>query len=172
MPPSPALSRCPTCSLPLPLDIPPRTPRVHELLRKNLPPRDSELLEFRHIVDSGPETLSGLDQQIAQVRELLDKLLLARGQAESHLNDAKALVHPIRAMPSELLLDIFTFCIPCWFSSHNLDSEKTDSLDPRQPPWTLTRVCRLWRQLAIGCPLLWAYLELNVDRHDTHITAR
>ncbi|KAF8879178.1 hypothetical protein CPB85DRAFT_1205762, partial [Mucidula mucida] len=94
--------------------------------------------------------LQDLDAKIAQAKELLDNLISAREQAQSHLKEAKSPLHPMRSIPSELLLEIFSHCIPRVESPSD-----TDALHPRQAPWLLTRVCHRWRELVINSPRLW-----------------
>ncbi len=43
-------------------------------------------------------------------------------------------------------------------------------LAPSSTPWTLTHVCRRWRQLALALPHLWTYIELDFDGFPQDIT--
>ncbi|KAF9012955.1 hypothetical protein BDZ89DRAFT_918920, partial [Hymenopellis radicata] len=101
--------------------------------------------------------LEDLDSKIFQARQLLENLLSARQRAESHFEEAKSVLHPMRSIPNEILVEIFGCCI----SSEIPADEDPDSLDPRASPWLLTRVSRRWRELAIKSPQLWAYLWLD-----------
>ncbi|KAF9012179.1 hypothetical protein BDZ89DRAFT_963660, partial [Hymenopellis radicata] len=150
---------CTNCALSLlqPTEAPKtRTDRVEELLRQNHPPLDVELSAFREVVETTPAALEALDLKIAQARELLENLLSARQHAQSHFEDAKSLLHPMRSIPNELLAEIFGHCI-----LKEYDDEAPDSLDPQAAPWLLTRVSRRWRELAIKLPQLWTYLSLD-----------
>ncbi|KAF8992391.1 hypothetical protein BDZ89DRAFT_1030747 [Hymenopellis radicata] len=166
---TPTSPSCPTCTF---LTLHPkdpakkRAPRVEELLRQNHPPLDVELADFRLVLDKSPEILQDLDAKIAQATETLNHLKEARMAAESHLEDAKALIHPIRSIPNEVLAEIFMHSIPSWETGGVV----VDSLNPNTPPWTLTHVCRRWRELAISLPQIWAYIYLDFDRHAKHIT--
>ncbi|KAF8901104.1 hypothetical protein CPB85DRAFT_1324364 [Mucidula mucida] len=114
----------------------PRTPRVHHLLRSNYPPCEAELTDFRN----------DIDQRIDSVKE----------QAESHLADAKSLIHPIRSLPNEILHEIFTYCVPT--RDTYFIPVTVDSLDPRFAPHS-------WRELVISSPLLWTYFQFNTASH-------
>ncbi|KAF9016237.1 hypothetical protein BDZ89DRAFT_1075817 [Hymenopellis radicata] len=142
-----------------------RTARVKELLRQNHPPLDVELFAFRKIADDARATLDDLDSKIVQARELLENLLSARQQAQSHLEDTKSLLHPMRSIPDELILEIFGHCI-----SRIPNDQDPDALDPKGAPWLLTRVCHRWREVAINSPQLWTHLFLDFDRQMDHIT--
>ncbi|KAF8993922.1 hypothetical protein BDZ89DRAFT_1182277 [Hymenopellis radicata] len=99
-----------------------RTARVEELLRQNHPPLDVELTAFRKIAEDACATLNDLDSKIVQARELLENLLSARQQAQSRLEDAKTILHPVRSIPSELLAEIFLYCIPTVYRVKNVDA--------------------------------------------------
>lgn len=65
----------------------------------------------------------------------------------------------IDRLPAEILSEIFLYCLP-----------QDQYLSPLAPnpelaPVLLTRVCRRWRELAIGFPKLWSILQLEFD-HD------
>ncbi|KAF9016227.1 hypothetical protein BDZ89DRAFT_899818, partial [Hymenopellis radicata] len=91
-----------------------------------------------------------LDLKIVQAQELLENLLSARQQAQSRLEDAKSILHPMRSIPSELLAEIFHHCIPKTYRLRELDA-----LDPRGAPWLFSEVCRRWRELVLNTPQLW-----------------
>ncbi|KAF8901115.1 hypothetical protein CPB85DRAFT_1228026, partial [Mucidula mucida] len=153
--PLPSESTC-TCSLlseSLKSAQIPRTPRVHHLLRSNYPLSEAELTDFHIVVEQSPRITQDIDQRIACVKEAINTLYTARKQAESHLADAKSLLHPIRSLPNEILHEIFTYCVPSWETDFVPIS--VDSLNPRFAPWTLSRVCHNWRELVISSPLLW-----------------
>ncbi|KAF9012946.1 hypothetical protein BDZ89DRAFT_963349, partial [Hymenopellis radicata] len=148
-----SIERCPNCALLLlrPKDaIEPRTARVEELLCQNYPPLDVELSAFRKVAQDTRSALEDLDLKIVQTRELLEHLLSARQQAQSRLEDAKSILHPMRSIPNELLAEIFGHC-----TLKGYDDEAADSLDPQAAPWLLTRISCRWRELAVNLPQLW-----------------
>ncbi|KIY66767.1 hypothetical protein CYLTODRAFT_491181, partial [Cylindrobasidium torrendii FP15055 ss-10] len=66
----------------------------------------------------------------------------------------------IHDLPTEVLYEIFLFCVP--------GPIVFDCMTCRGP-WTLTFVCRRWREAAIGLPDLWSRLRLKAverRRHD------
>ncbi|KAF9016225.1 hypothetical protein BDZ89DRAFT_1166368 [Hymenopellis radicata] len=142
-----------------------RTAREEELFRQNHPPLDVELPAFRKIVEDARAALEDVDSKIFQARQLLKNLLSARQRAESHLEEAKSVLHPMRSIPNELLLEIFSRCIPEIFSD-----EDPDALDPKGAPWLLARVCHRWRELAVNTPQLWTHVRLDFDKHRRHIS--
>ncbi|KAF9034240.1 hypothetical protein BDZ89DRAFT_928359, partial [Hymenopellis radicata] len=116
----------------------------------NHPPHDVELSGFRKVVEDTPAALRDLDAKISQARELLNTLLSERMQVQSHFEDAKSLLHPMRSIPDEVLAEIFDRCLVKAYSL-----QIPDALDPGGAPWLLTRVCRRWRALVVNNPQLW-----------------
>ncbi|KAG2070913.1 hypothetical protein BDR04DRAFT_574760 [Suillus decipiens] len=62
-------------------------------------------------------------------------------------------------LPTEILSEIFLYCLP---------QEEHLSPASRLAPILLTRVCRRWRQVALGFPRLWSNLLLKDDDDDWH----
>ncbi|KAF9035422.1 hypothetical protein BDZ89DRAFT_926451, partial [Hymenopellis radicata] len=114
------------------------------------PPLDAELSAFRKVVEDARTALEDIDSKIVQARELLENLLSARQQAQSRLDDTKFLLHPMRSIPNELLIEIFHHCIPKTYRFAD-----PDVVDPQGAPWLLTRVCHRWRDLTISASQLW-----------------
>ncbi|KAF9054964.1 hypothetical protein BDZ89DRAFT_912749, partial [Hymenopellis radicata] len=126
----------------------------------NDPPRDSELADFHLVVQQTPQFLADITGMISQATDIIERLVKARTQILSHLQDAKSLIHPIRRLPSEILGEIFQHCVPTWALRPPKDSQY-DSLDPRYSPWTLSHVCHLWRHIVTTSPYLWSHLSLH-----------
>ncbi|KAJ7447286.1 hypothetical protein B0H11DRAFT_1696955, partial [Mycena galericulata] len=58
---------------------------------------------------------------------------------------------PVRRIPSEILAEIFKFCV-----KDSLLLGRDYSIDnPRVAPLVLSHVCSLWRAIAIKTPRLW-----------------
>ncbi|KAF9442157.1 hypothetical protein P691DRAFT_640257, partial [Macrolepiota fuliginosa MF-IS2] len=58
---------------------------------------------------------------------------------QDFIDKHRSLLHWTRRLPSELLLDIFSWC--------------TD--ENTLVPFNISHVCRRWRYLALGAPELW-----------------
>ncbi|KAF9042013.1 hypothetical protein BDZ89DRAFT_1060058 [Hymenopellis radicata] len=129
--------------------IPPRTARAEELLRCNHAPRDAEISEFRHVVQTFPVILASLDEQI-------NHLVQIRENAQCRLNDSKAILHPIRSIPADVLGEIFRHCTP--------------HARPRGSPWLLSHICHRWRTQVLSSPNLWSFLQLKFDKHAPYIS--
>ena len=68
-------------------------------------------------------------------------------QIERRLACQREFVAPVKRLPSEMLSEIFMIQVDCGDS-----------------PWTLLRVCRLWRVVASSTPHLWRHIQIAEDR--------
>src|SRR5271163_3010706 len=64
---------------------------------------------------------------------------------------------PIGRLPTEILIQIFLYCIP-------EDANWTPA--PYLAPMQLTAVCRRWREIAVNMPNLWRRLRLEIGHGD------
>ncbi|KAF9032002.1 hypothetical protein BDZ89DRAFT_1111644 [Hymenopellis radicata] len=93
------------------------------------------------------DDLACLEALIAQKRKEIE---LTRAEIEQ----TKSLAAPIRSIPREILLHIFSLVdVP---SSRAL-------LHPRQPPCSFGHVCRFWRTLSRSAPSLWSHVAVWSD---------
>ncbi|KAK0439297.1 uncharacterized protein EV420DRAFT_1584418 [Desarmillaria tabescens] len=139
-----------------------RTPRISELLRCNDVPSDSELSNFRDIIQQGPGRIANLDQKIAHTKELHDTLINHRNVVETDIGDAKVLCSPVRRLPPDVLHSIALETIPSPSEIMGSNIYFHNSLDRTRAPWTLSQVCRSWRMAIVGSPELWSSISLNI----------
>ncbi|KAJ7186109.1 hypothetical protein C8R46DRAFT_1289703 [Mycena filopes] len=72
----------------------------------------------------------------------------------------------LQAMPAEILSEIFRWTLP-WSrrTPVMLEPAEVGLYDSERPvvtaPWRLGFVCKLWRECALGDPLLWSTIELD-----------
>ncbi|KAG2031271.1 hypothetical protein BDR03DRAFT_973045, partial [Suillus americanus] len=64
---------------------------------------------------------------------------------------------PIWRLPTEILSEIFLYCLP---------EDEHLVYTSRQAPMLLTKICRQWREVAVGLPMLWSRLQLEVKHDD------
>jgi hypothetical protein len=71
---------------------------------------------------------------------------------EERLARQREFVAPVKWLPSEVLSEIFTIQVDCG-----------------DTPWTLLRVCRLWKAVAFSTPRIWRYIQIaeNGKRFDS-----
>lgn len=167
MPPLPPLisSTCDGCSLHSSPDIPESVsdnPRIKALLECNDPPLVTERAYLLATESKSLELLSALKEKIDDVQQMLKTLLDSQAKVTGNLLTAKALLHPIRSIPDDVLSYIFSFCVQEVYDLIN-KIVVHNSLDSRKPPWTLSQVCRSWRRVALSA----APLEMPLPRFRT-----
>ncbi|PBK68096.1 hypothetical protein ARMSODRAFT_888383, partial [Armillaria solidipes] len=134
-----------------------RSARVAELLRQNGPPLDAEKPALLAAITDGPARLADLEKMIAEAQQVLGDLLRERELVKLQLADAQTLLHPIRSLSDAIFHEIFSWCVYDWGDIRTSPWYRSaESLDPQRPPWTLTRVSRRWRDVAISSPRLWS----------------
>ena len=66
---------------------------------------------------------------------------------ERHLARQREFVAPVKRLPPEVLSEIFMIQVDCGDS-----------------PWTLLRVCRLWKAVASSTPRIWRHIKIAEHR--------
>ncbi|KAK0467621.1 hypothetical protein IW261DRAFT_1058788 [Armillaria novae-zelandiae] len=127
--------------------------RIIDLLQTNAPPTPIETKSLQATLSETPNRIAELDSLIDSTTSLLCYLTNDRNQALENQANAKKILSACRRLPNELVTDIFIRC-----SLHDRDSS---SLDPRAFRWTLSHVCRKWREVAIGTPEIWSRIDLD-----------
>ncbi|KAK0231976.1 hypothetical protein EDD85DRAFT_97168 [Armillaria nabsnona] len=154
---------CGIGSLPDPQNF--RSSRVNTLLQQNGSPETDERATFESIVKKGEDVLTDLDMRIDEARQLLESLLIERRRVATHIDDAKIILHPVRALSDDILHDIFSWCVYDWDDIVSRRCHPRESLDPRFPPWTIACVSRKWRDITLSSPLLWSTLILDFPKY-------
>ncbi|KAF7346084.1 F-box domain-containing protein [Mycena sanguinolenta] len=73
---------------------------------------------------------------------------------------------PFSTLPCEIASEIFVHCLPTSYTDR-----EWNTANPREAPMLLLHVCRIWREIAIGTPALWAKMELSMHNAHCHDTA-
>ncbi|KAK0472544.1 hypothetical protein IW261DRAFT_811279 [Armillaria novae-zelandiae] len=133
--------------------------RIKALLHSNDPLLEVEKNDLRELVDESHSSAAALDKQIIEARQALESLIQKRQTAQSEVEDAKKLLHPIRSIPDDVLSEIFQHCVAKGF-------ESPDSLDIRDCPWTLSYVSRRWRDISLSRPRLWTTLTVDFREYE------
>ncbi|KAJ7269771.1 hypothetical protein C8J57DRAFT_1468740 [Mycena rebaudengoi] len=108
------------------------------ILDSNYVPHDSEIAYLRDRASAGRARRARLDAEIAA-------LTLERKEVDNWVREYEGAASLLRGMPAELLSLIFTDC-----TRHHWKTV-----------WTLSYVCRRWREVLITQPLFW--VEFAVD---------
>lgn len=140
-----------------------RPARIDELLCSNDPPKESELVDIRRGLSDQHKRLEALEIRRMELAEAQKELQEDSSWTSGQLADYKAITQPIRRLPNVVLSELFLACIDS--GEDMLNSAKiVDSLDVREMPWVLTRVCSRWRTRAISLPRLWSSIAICLDQ--------
>ena len=129
----------------------------------NYSPSPAELARLKAAIIEPQQELHRLDSDITRVETVLDNLLSERKRVETYIMAHRALMTPIRQIPSETLAEIFKWCLPSDLA-YGIRSLKL-------APLLLTLVCRDWRRIAIETPRLWTSLHIYFPPHLSRDTA-
>ncbi|KAL1688028.1 hypothetical protein GGG16DRAFT_60823, partial [Schizophyllum commune] len=110
-------------------------------------PGQLERLDLERNIASDTASLDAYDAAILHVRQSLQRLQAERKMIEDSLYSKRAMLGPIRRLPSEILTMIISLAILDTFSCRG------DSTCIIQHP--VLQVCHRWRDLGIAAPPLW-----------------
>ncbi|KAJ7648314.1 hypothetical protein DFH06DRAFT_574746 [Mycena polygramma] len=86
--------------------------RHHQLLNSNEVPQDAEAPFIQSVTSRIALRLSSLDAEISQVRDRLTELEEERASISDFHTQNRAILSPLRRMPSEVLSEIFGWTLP------------------------------------------------------------
>ncbi len=118
----------------------------------NEPPSESEVTQVRSL-------LKELEVRIVDLPRYHAVLDAERRDLQRCLAAHQAILSPVRQVPAEVLMQIFSYTI----------EDTYDVLHVESGPWVLTHVCRSWRAVALACPELWTSLLLPWEDLHPHV---
>jgi hypothetical protein len=86
------------------------------------------------------------------LRATLEQVARQRDEAVDHVHRYRAILSPVRRVPTELICEIFALTLDT-VSSENKEIGK-------MPPWHLGHICRSWRLSALGFPSFWSSITV------------
>ncbi len=104
------------------------------------------------------------DEEIVILRNLLMCHQNTRKQLQERAAQYRSIMSPIRRLPKELLVKIFSHCILDYFRFGRYLGDEGVINDPSTLPiFTLLRVCSKWRSVILSTGALWAQFECKLD---------
>ncbi|KAF8626664.1 hypothetical protein AX15_004755 [Amanita polypyramis BW_CC] len=129
------------------------SPVVH-LLSCEACPTLSDSRRVQEVIAEAKHHLGSLQLAIGRAQEALRQLKDSRSQLDTYIKAHEAVIAPIRRVPDDVLIEIFTYCLP---SGHEA------APDPMAAPLLLARVCQRWRRVTTSTPTLWSTVYLVVE---------
>ncbi|KAF8055529.1 hypothetical protein FPV67DRAFT_815799 [Lyophyllum atratum] len=125
---------------------------LSEKLHSNYVPSLEEVLLIDELLEDPSKRILQLDQTITRLQAEIDLISCERAQILDKIGPYKALISPMRRLPSEILQEIFVRCLP---THHNALMDSTEA------PLLLGRICSGWRRASRSNPLLWATIHIS-----------
>lgn len=120
-------------------------------LHTNYSPTASEILEIKDFLAKPLARLNHLEDEINRLNAIIEKLCDEHEALNAEIEAHRALISPLRRMPLDIMVEIFTHCLP---TEHNA------VMSTREAPLLLGRVCSEWRSITLSTPRLWASLHI------------
>ncbi|KAG2112407.1 hypothetical protein DEU56DRAFT_202605 [Suillus clintonianus] len=114
------------------------------------------ITERQHQLHAVSLESSGLETVMDGIIDLHQQLFVKEGQITQSLNLHKRLGSALWRLPTEVLSQIFHYCLPEFGHSRPLSD--------REAPMSLTGVCQRWREVSVGTPSLWCGLRISPNR--------
>lgn len=112
------------------------------------------IIDRQQQLDATLHDISSLETVINKIFNLRRQLTEQKEKLISSITLHKRLVSPLWRLPTEVLSIIFVHCLP---------EDKYLNPELKLAPILLTRVCRQWREVAVGTPSLWCSLKVPFD---------
>ncbi|KAJ7588099.1 hypothetical protein C8J56DRAFT_860794 [Mycena floridula] len=137
----------------------PEPPNFATILSSNDAPVGWQLDELNAKLAAG-------EQNLAAMEKMLLDLSRQRHDLQRDMDSWRSAIHPIRRIPNEILSEIFLHC-----RDDYLDTVP-NSIDSSKCPWTISRVSRRWRNVAIGLASLWSFIRIEIPEGFDFASAR
>ncbi|KAG1788487.1 uncharacterized protein HD556DRAFT_860599 [Suillus plorans] len=118
---------------------------------------DQSINERNHQLDTVLHEISDLETIMNGIQNLHQQLVEKKNKIIESINSHKRLKLALWRLPTEILSYIFVYCLP---------EDRYLSPASRRAPILLTRICRRWREVAVGVPSLWCRLRVAVEHND------
>ncbi|KAJ6485385.1 hypothetical protein C8R47DRAFT_537908 [Mycena vitilis] len=116
-------------------------------LNTNYVPTESEVKEICSHLES--YTL-----EVSRLEALIEDLSKQRQKALNYIAAYEALVSTARRMPQDVVQEVFLACLP---------KQRNSVMSTKDAPLLLTRICSVWRIIALSTPALWASLHIPLE---------
>ncbi|KAL1674867.1 hypothetical protein EV122DRAFT_281601 [Schizophyllum commune] len=138
-------------------------PSLLGLLSSNRAPTDDERRSTLALIQDWRAEEAALEAEVRALQAALTQKFAKLEDVRGRIHLHRGILSPLRSLPLEVLQHIFRLTLP---ATHNA------LLSPDEPPILLTRVCRAWREMALGTPELWASFHIVCTPFDSDMSER
>ncbi|PBK95141.1 hypothetical protein ARMGADRAFT_1163791 [Armillaria gallica] len=136
---------------------------VHTL-RAMMTSYETEILDINTAEPRLAQFIFHMKNRISLARQELDALRQERKHIHEAIVERRRLLHPIRRLPTEILLRIFRSTIEFPISrSITMWNDHWDFHPTANTLWSIERVCKLWRTVALPFPELWSSINIIIN---------
>ncbi|KAG1861582.1 hypothetical protein DFJ58DRAFT_912772 [Suillus subalutaceus] len=114
--------------------------------------------ERQQQLDAVSHEILRLETVIDSINHIHQQLVAKKDKIAQSMNSHKRLVSALWRLPAEVLSQIFAHCLPIGLKFGYCLSPASKAV-----PMLLTRICRQWREVALGTPGLWHGLSVGKD---------
>ncbi|KAJ6471905.1 hypothetical protein C8R45DRAFT_1217876 [Mycena sanguinolenta] len=133
--------------------------RHHALLNSNQVPLESELPTVESTFSTIDASLAIIGNEILALDCRIKELNAERDRLYSYRMKNSAILSPIRRLPPEILVEIFSWTTPK--SVKRRWSSARSGLRSLPWPWVLTHINRRWREIIVSTPSLWSHVVVD-----------
>jgi hypothetical protein len=124
-------------------------PHLVGLTITNDPPPAAAIQEVKELLAKSNQELLEAHAEILRLKEKAEYL-------QQLIDSYRAILSPFRNLPQDVLREIFYHCLP---------THRNSIMSARDVPMVLTRVCSLWRSVALTTPCIWAKIHIPFPGH-------
>ncbi|KAL1683574.1 hypothetical protein EV122DRAFT_273226 [Schizophyllum commune] len=135
-----------------------------EITRSGMIPNPRETTHILSIADALGKAANDLKVSMVDSLDSPDDpttILRVIFRIERALDVCKAVLAPVRRLPRELLVTIFTLALPEWWYSRNIEDQLNFS-----------QVCYYWRVVALGYSEFWTHLAMTTWARTAPVASR
>jgi len=126
-------------------------PEFVALLENNDPPSESTILEVRESLKAPLNELQEIETDVKRLEELMEAMKIKRQGIQKTIDDHNIILSPVRRLPPDVLHEIFFHCLP---------THRNPVMKSSESPILLTRICSLWRSIALTSPRIWSRIHI------------
>lgn len=157
-PPTSSTVLCKRCDFVLEEHTQPPFEVTMDWLRARCVPSPVEQSSIEDIISMAKAKLKSYDEELSWIQSVSQKLERNRELLLEHVQYHQYLISPIRYLPNEVLVHIFSFA--CDESS--TEAPLQSICKPRgYAPLNLGLVCHLWRDIVLSQPQLWSNISVD-----------
>ncbi|KAJ7063961.1 hypothetical protein C8F01DRAFT_954719, partial [Mycena amicta] len=122
-----------------------------ELFRANTAPTDAQADQIRHAITASSPELEELEEEVTRLQELLLTAKKRRDVKREFIEQHRTILAPVRRLTDDILRVIFLA---------TLSSHRDTAICADEGPLLVAQICRLWRDVALSTPRLWASIHI------------